>query len=272
MSKTKMVVPLTTEEKDALGEHELTISQGIHAFVAVGQALLAIRDGKLYRADYKTFEDYCRQRWDFGRSRAYRLMEAAEVASDLSPNGQQMVTNERQARALALVPNHLREEVLQRVKDGDEEVTEQSVTRAVVALLDEKRAAARERDKADAETDADPEAVTEDEDQDPEGEVEGEDESDSDADSASDEDASEDETPTEKAARRGAKKCAKDRLYLARGLERLRLAVKDFRKLNADDLATADARLALRQALDAADEVFSDVRLLVGEAEKAAAK
>jgi hypothetical protein len=138
---TKADVALSAEEKALLKKHELVISKGLQTFVAVGEALLDIRDKKLYRGQYKKFEGYCKERWGIAKSQAYRIMEAAEMVGDLSPNGGQMIENERQARALAAVPPHLREQVLQRIKDRGESVTEQVVTQITLALLDENRAA-----------------------------------------------------------------------------------------------------------------------------------
>ena len=43
-------------------------------FIEVGKALLAIRDAKLYRKTHKTFEAYCRDRWEMSRPRAYQLI------------------------------------------------------------------------------------------------------------------------------------------------------------------------------------------------------
>lgn len=71
--------------------------------------------------------------------------------------------------------------------------------------------------------------------------------------------------------RRAARKVEKPRLYLARGLEHLRLALKDLRKLDEGDLATPDARQALRDGLNTADGVFSEARLLAKQVEEEAA-
>lgn len=94
--------PLTTAEAQQLAAHEATIRAGFDTFVAVGTALMAIRDARLYREEFATFEDYCQQRWDMSRPRAYQLIEAANVATNLSTNGRQIdpPANERQARPL----------------------------------------------------------------------------------------------------------------------------------------------------------------------------
>jgi hypothetical protein len=58
---------------------ETVIERGLATFIEVGQALLRIRDEKLYRETNKSFEAYCQERWDFERAHAYRLIEAGEV-------------------------------------------------------------------------------------------------------------------------------------------------------------------------------------------------
>src|SRR5204862_6589885 len=49
---------------------EAIIAKGWETFVDVGRALTVIRNKRLYRADYETFEAYCRQKWQYGRSHA----------------------------------------------------------------------------------------------------------------------------------------------------------------------------------------------------------
>jgi phage N-6-adenine-methyltransferase len=52
--------------------------------VEVGQALLEIRDSRLYLETHDTFEFYCRERWGMDRVHAHRHIQAAEVATVLS--------------------------------------------------------------------------------------------------------------------------------------------------------------------------------------------
>ena len=106
---------LTPAEATDLGNHERTIKNTRGAFVACGRALEAIRDGKLYRAEYPSFERYCERKWGWKRAHAYRLIHAAEIADSMkmSPMGDKIDT-ERQARAIAAVPEEQREAVLER--------------------------------------------------------------------------------------------------------------------------------------------------------------
>ena len=94
---------ITLTESAKLAELERTIEAGLATFVEVGQALMEIRDGRLYRSEHKTFEAYCRDKWNMGRTYAHRLMAAAETHETL-PMGNKPAT-ERQARPLTKLPS-----------------------------------------------------------------------------------------------------------------------------------------------------------------------
>jgi|GEM_PF-2895855 len=94
---------LSAREAEELATCERIIERGLRTFLEVGSALLKIRDLRLYRNEYATFEDYYRERWSLERSQVYRLMDAAEVTRNLqsSPMGEvPLPSNERQARPL----------------------------------------------------------------------------------------------------------------------------------------------------------------------------
>src|SRR6185369_10840829 len=59
---------LTPNEQSELAACESLIEKGWETFVEVGRALARIRDQKLYRAHCDTFEAYCRERWQYGKS------------------------------------------------------------------------------------------------------------------------------------------------------------------------------------------------------------
>jgi len=90
---------LTVFEQNELTEYESVIERGLKTFVEVGTALLAIREAKLYRLNYGTFEEYCQERWGMVRRQADRLISAAEVSENLRPIGL-IPTSESQARPL----------------------------------------------------------------------------------------------------------------------------------------------------------------------------
>lgn len=89
---------LTGAEQAELNRCERIIRENLKGFIAAGTAFAAVRDKRLYRQRYATFEDYCEQEHGLSRSHVYRLIDAAQVAEDLSPIGGQ--PNERQARPL----------------------------------------------------------------------------------------------------------------------------------------------------------------------------
>ena len=84
------VVELTENDRRDLANCETIIRQGVQTFLEVGNALLTIRDRKLYREDFTSFEDYAKTRFGIKRSRAYQLMDAATVAENLSTRGGQI--------------------------------------------------------------------------------------------------------------------------------------------------------------------------------------
>jgi phage N-6-adenine-methyltransferase len=91
---------LTITETETLTKLEAVIERGLATFVDVGNALLSIRDSKLYRESHTTFEDYCRERWQMSKTNANRLIQAAEVTENLTPFGVILPTSESQARPL----------------------------------------------------------------------------------------------------------------------------------------------------------------------------
>ena len=97
--------PLTDCDRDELRALESVIEGGIKSFVQVGQALLTVRDKRLYREISGTFEGYCQTRWQLTRRHADRLIEAAEVVGQVQSETHgshfPLPQNERQARALA---------------------------------------------------------------------------------------------------------------------------------------------------------------------------
>jgi N6-adenosine-specific RNA methylase IME4 len=93
-----------------LGELETVIQNGLKTFMDVGMALMVIRDEKLYREVYNTFDDYCRERWGMSRIHAYRMIGAAEATNNLLPMGNIYPTNERQARPLIALSPDLQQE------------------------------------------------------------------------------------------------------------------------------------------------------------------
>lgn len=110
---------ITAPEADLLAFCERKIAAGFSTFCEVGDALLKIRDARLYRASHASFEDYCREKWGMTRRRADQLIEASAVVIGLaSENHGSQITTERQARELAKVPESSRAEVLKQAAEA----------------------------------------------------------------------------------------------------------------------------------------------------------
>jgi hypothetical protein len=85
---------LSKTEKERLVDLEIVVLGGLKSFVAVGTALLEIRDRRLYRAEHGSFEAYCKAAFGFSRERGRQMIQAAQVATMVG------TPNERQAREL----------------------------------------------------------------------------------------------------------------------------------------------------------------------------
>jgi len=162
-------IALSIEEKAQLNRLEGVIHRGIKTFREVGEALLTIRDERLYREDYVSFTSYCAQRWKMTGTHAHRLIQAHQVMEELeedlshdhevSPKGATLgswsegepvaltstpppalPTRETQVRTLGKIPREERADVwrdaVDRSRDGDPSGSEveQAVARHVVKV------------------------------------------------------------------------------------------------------------------------------------------
>lgn len=108
-SQSLTLFDLTEDEETALDRCETTIERGLKTFYAVGNALVEIRDERLYRKAYGTFEDYCQERWGMSKTHANRLIASADTIDNLTPIGV-IPDNEAQIRPLTrLEPDQQRE-------------------------------------------------------------------------------------------------------------------------------------------------------------------
>ena len=95
---------LTEDEEQERHRLELKVER---AFCEAGWALDELRDKKLYRSTHKSFEIYCRERFNYTRDTVYLKIAAATVYKNIENNlptiGRQipLPTNERQLRDLA---------------------------------------------------------------------------------------------------------------------------------------------------------------------------
>ena len=105
---------------------ERAVRQGLAVFYRVGEALAKIRDRQLYKQHgYKDFREYLKEKWNMGKSQAYRLIDSNEVIKNLEsvPHGGQKVGR------------HVRENLL--TQNATEELTlpqSERVTRELAKL------------------------------------------------------------------------------------------------------------------------------------------
>lgn len=105
---------LTAAETDLLATAEAVIERGLRTFFEVGDALMLVRENRLYRGTHATFEEYCQARWRFSDSRARQLIGAAQTVTFVTEAGLPAPGNEAQARALIAVPEDERAGVWQK--------------------------------------------------------------------------------------------------------------------------------------------------------------
>lgn len=97
---------LNPSEQEERVQLEAKISQHQQAFDEVGNALITLRDKRLYRSTHDTFERYCQEQWEMTSRRANQLIKAAEVMENLKANqdgnncSQILPANEAQIRYL----------------------------------------------------------------------------------------------------------------------------------------------------------------------------
>lgn len=115
---------LAPNEQFRLEQCEKAIERGLNTFVEVGRALTEIRDAKLYRVGFKTFEAYCKERWEIGRSRAYELIDQAKVVAAITDAGVDLSAMadipKRDVRAVKDELPTISAEVKARVDQGEE--------------------------------------------------------------------------------------------------------------------------------------------------------
>ena len=100
---------LSPEEKHSLASCEKVIQKGVSTFQETGIALMQVRDEKLYRIGYESFDDYLDKRWNLTNSRARQFIAAAKTVASVEISTK---LNEGQAKELAKVPKDKQQEVI----------------------------------------------------------------------------------------------------------------------------------------------------------------
>jgi hypothetical protein len=143
IGRQKVIVPevLSDIERQELECCEKVIASGLQVFFQFGRALLTIKNRRLYRTDYATFENYCRIRWNISRFYAYRLIGAAEVTQRLLTFGnKRLPKNEAQARPLTRVAPELVPKVWEKALEfaGEKEISPKHVNKALSEVCEKR--------------------------------------------------------------------------------------------------------------------------------------
>jgi ParB family chromosome partitioning protein len=129
---------ISIEESKRLISLEAVITKGLNNFIEVGEALLEIRDSRLYRIEHGTFETYCREKWGMSKQRANQLVSAASVVDTISKTTTTVVapSSERQARPLTSLEPEIQREAWKEVVHQSQE-TGKPITAATVQQVAE---------------------------------------------------------------------------------------------------------------------------------------
>ena len=114
-------IPLTQNEKILKEKLESVVENGIEQFLRTGAALAELRNKRLYRTEFGTFEAYVQIRFGLHRSRVDALIRSSSVAQSLLDHGVEFspTTNEASVRPLCGLPDNddLRAEVWEFVQN-----------------------------------------------------------------------------------------------------------------------------------------------------------
>jgi hypothetical protein len=86
MSTDNAIQPpiLSEEERKLFAEHQRFITKARACGTEAGKRLAEIRDRKLYRERFRTFEGFCRTRWNLSKRCVEKLIAEAEVVTQPS--------------------------------------------------------------------------------------------------------------------------------------------------------------------------------------------
>ncbi len=134
------IVSLSPEEE----KERLFLERKVErAFYEAGRALKELRDKRLYRNTHKTFEEYCRSRFGYGKNNANMKILAASVVEEIEKmttiGGQILPTTERQVRPLtSLEPEQQREAWNEAVTEAGGKLPSGRIVKDIVQRIKER--------------------------------------------------------------------------------------------------------------------------------------
>ena len=99
-------IPLTGKEKTLKAQLESIVDNGLEKFLQVGQALAELRNKRLYRTEFPTFEAYIQSRFHLHRASVDGVIRSAETAQLLIDSGVELApdTTATSLRAISALP------------------------------------------------------------------------------------------------------------------------------------------------------------------------
>ena len=135
LSSVEALEPLPPEEQTELNHIEVKFKAGWSTFMEIGRGLATVSAKKLFRAKYRTFEEYCLKELGFSRPYSYTLIGSSQVHDQMSAIEDIKVkpVNEAQCRELIYVPKEKRPEAWKKALAvaGNEPLTAKMIHEAV---------------------------------------------------------------------------------------------------------------------------------------------
>lgn len=126
---------LTRLEKSRLSECEAVIKKSMNSFYDMGEALKEIRESRLYKNEFSSFEDYCSAKWAMKRDYADRVINSAITIDNLTPMGV-VPDSERQTRPLTKLKDpQIQQQAWAQVVKESEETHEPITAKKVEAVV-----------------------------------------------------------------------------------------------------------------------------------------
>jgi protein gp37/ribosomal protein L12E/L44/L45/RPP1/RPP2 len=129
---------LTTSERARFDELEAVIQDGLDAFIEVGNALAEVKEERLWREDYDSWNDYTQERWELAGSTAYQRIHAAQTNGRLKEADVKPPSSTRANYELRDVPDADLPEALERArKIGNGNATASAAKQAAEEFKDD---------------------------------------------------------------------------------------------------------------------------------------
>jgi len=151
--------PFTPQEEKDLQRCEAVIKKNENAFVETCAAMFEISSKRLYRQEYKSFQEYCERKWGFSREYGHRLVKDHEIIKKVSTivHTSGLITNGNQVAELSKVPEEDLAAVAQEAKNaaGKGKLTGRHIKEAAKRVREKREGKpATKSPKAEADTEA----------------------------------------------------------------------------------------------------------------------